>query len=342
MKAKKFAAVALAAVIGITSLTGCMNKSATVASMKDQDVSLGVVNFMCRFQQAQSDESLKAYYQSDVWQQDLMNSGSTMQETVKEQIVESVHEMYTLKAHMSDYNIEITKDDKKAIEKATKQFMKDNDKATLKEIGATEEIVEEVLTLYTIREKMHDAIVAEADTNITDEEANMRGYTMVMIGTSGSASEDGQFVAYTEEEVEAIKVKAAEMQKSLETNKDLEAVAEEFGYSATKGTYGKNDTSLDEAVKTALDELAVGEISQMIEGTNGIYFVRIDTDCDEEATEKNKETILNKRQDALYTEKLAAWQENDDWKVNEKVLAKIVFKNNFVSEKETEKETENE
>lgn len=38
-------------------------------------------------------------------------------------------------------------------------------------MGATEDIVEEYLTLVTIQARMHEAIIADADTNVSDEEA---------------------------------------------------------------------------------------------------------------------------------------------------------------------------
>ena len=41
----------------------------------------------------------------------------------------------------------------------------------IKEMGASEEIVKEVLTLYTIQAKMYDAIIVDTDRNVSDEEA---------------------------------------------------------------------------------------------------------------------------------------------------------------------------
>lgn len=49
--------------------------------------------------------------------------------------------------------------------------MEDNSKDAINALGATQEIVEEYLTLETIQSKMKAAIVAGADTNVTDEEA---------------------------------------------------------------------------------------------------------------------------------------------------------------------------
>ena len=57
--------------------------------------------------------------------------------------------------------------------------MEDNSKDAINALGATQEIVEEYLTLETIQSKMKAAIVAGADTNVTDEEAKTGAYSYV-------------------------------------------------------------------------------------------------------------------------------------------------------------------
>lgn len=117
----------------------------------------------------------------NIWSKDLSGNGTTLEDSTKDQAMEELHEMYTLQQHMSDYNVEITDDDKAAIKEAAQKFISANSKEALDEMGATEDVVEEVLTLYTIRNKMKTAIEADADTNVSDEEANMRAYSMVSL-----------------------------------------------------------------------------------------------------------------------------------------------------------------
>ena len=71
---------------------------------------------------------------------------------------------------MDDYKVEITDDEMKAIEKAAKQFMEDNDGSAAKTMGATEENVKEMLRLELSQEKMQNAIEADVNTDVSDEE----------------------------------------------------------------------------------------------------------------------------------------------------------------------------
>lgn len=325
MKAKKAMALILAGALCASVFTGCgINKNATAATMKNQTVTMGVANFLCRYEQAAMEDLYKMYLggsgsTDNIWSKDLSGNGTTLEDSTKDQTMEELHEMYTLQQHMSDYNVEITDDDKAAIKEAAQKFISANSKEALDEMGATEDVVEEVLTLYTIRNKMKTAIEADADTNVSDEEANMRAYSMVSLDISeGSDNAD------------ANKKIADKMEAALkEDGATLDKVAQDNDQKVTTGTYDADNDTLDEDVKKALDGLKEGETSGLIETSDKAYFVRIDKDTDEEATKQNRTTIINQRKDDLYQEVLSGWQKDDNWKVDEKAIKKIEFKNSL-------------
>ena len=92
----------------MSALTGCggIDKSATIATAGDTQVSLGMVNFYCRLQQATYEDIYKMYLGSDdVWTMDPYGSGTNMQDSGKESALDDLHEMYTLQAHMGDYGV---------------------------------------------------------------------------------------------------------------------------------------------------------------------------------------------------------------------------------------------
>lgn len=332
MNAKKFAALGLAGALMASSLSGCaINTDQTVATMQGQTVTLGIVNFMARYQQAISDDLYRAYFGNDVWQQDLYGNGQTMEDSFKEGSVETLHEMYTLKAHANEYGVALSDAEQSKIAEVTAAFLAANDAQCLKEMGATEEIVKEFLSLSTIQQKMYDAIIAGADTNVSDEEANMRGYTYVRAGIVGYYGDDSNYAYYTEDEIAQISATFETMYDEITDAADLEAIAESYGYSATTGSYGKEDDTLDESVKAALDALSQGQMSSVITTDSALYLVRLDSETDVDATEKNRQSIIEDRQATLYQDVVSVWQENDGWTVKEKALSKISFKNGFTA-----------
>ena len=58
MKIKKLMALLLAGALTVSAFIGCgVDKDATVATIGEQEISLGLVNFMGRYQQAQISEA---------------------------------------------------------------------------------------------------------------------------------------------------------------------------------------------------------------------------------------------------------------------------------------------
>ena len=346
MKLKKLAALVLAGVLGLSALTGCgVNTNEAAATLGEETVTYGVANFLVKYQKASVDDMYAMYATyygvPSLWDTDMSGSGVTMEEEFKTSAMDLLHEMYVLKAHMADYNVEITDEEKAKMKEAVSAFLAANTDEAIAEFGATEEIVTEVLTLYTIQAKMYDAIIADTDRNVSDEEANMRGYSMISVSLEGKYDKDNKWVEYTEDEIKALKENVMQMEMDLNT-KTLEEVAESYGYEVTKAAYEKEDTAVEKDVLTALDALKEGEVSKAVETETAIYFLRIDTDTDEKATEENRQSIIEEREFALYEKVVKAWMENDGWKVNDAVVNKIEFHNIFTQVQESTESEKNE
>ncbi len=335
MKGKRIAALLLAGVMAVTTLGGCgLNKNAIVATMDGQDVTLGLVNFMCRYQQALYDDTYayySYYYGYDfVWTEDLYGSGSTAQEDLKDSIMEMVHEYYTVQQHMDDYGVTITDDEQTAISEAAAEFMESNSDEAIQKLGATQEIVEEFLTLYTIRAKMYDAVIQDANVEVTDEEANMRGYTYVRQYLVGYYDDDSNYNYYTDDDIEAFTEDFEAMLAAVQDGEDYDDVIDEYGYTSSYNTYAADDDSLDEDLKDALDGMSEGDV-EMVTLDSYLYLVRLDAETDEDATEENRESLIEEGEEEYYEEVLAGWQTDDGWTIKKGVLRRIKFKNLFTT-----------
>lgn len=340
MRLKRLAALALAGVLCLTTFVGCgVSADETAATLGDQQVSAGVVNFVCKYQKANIDDMYVSWFGADVWEQDLYGYGTTLEEDLKDSVMISLHDLYTLKAHMADYGVEITAEDEAAIKEAAQAFIAANSEEAIKEFGATEEIVVEVLTLYTIQAKMHDAIIVDTDRNVSDEEANMRGITLVEIGIAGETDDSGNYQKYTEAQVAALKAVADKIVTEM-SGVGLETAAKNNGYTAADTAYSKTDDSMDKTLVEALNAMQVGETSKVIETESALYIARIDEDTDAKATEENREAIITERENQLYSDKLDEWQKEDGWTVNDSVVEKIEFHNILTQTTESTEDVE--
>ena len=239
---KRILAAGMCASMAMGLLTGCSSSNdEVVAKMGDTKLTLGEANFMLRYSQAQTQSYLGAMFGegTNVFQQDLTGSGQAYGETVKESVLNDLKDMTILEQHMSDYNVELTEDEKSAIEEAAKEFMAANDKDVLKEMAATEETVTRILTLYTIQSKMETAIEADVDTEVSDDEAAQKSiqYVYFTIPETESETEDatdadseGAGEATTETESE----EATETESETATETASETESEEISEAATE------------------------------------------------------------------------------------------------------------
>lgn len=332
MKKKNLAALLLSGMMAASILTGCggVDKDAVAATFDETEVKLGVANFAARLQQASYDDFYVAYFGEDVWSSDMYGNGTTMEQNLKDGVMESLFDMYTLQAHMDEYDVTLTDEEKTAITKTASDLIAGNDKKALEALGADENTVADYLTLATIQSKMHDAIIAEADTNVTDEEANTSAYSYVKVSKTTNTDAEGNSAEYTEKEIEELSAAIKQFAEEAAAG-TMEDAAEKYDYTVSSGTFTAEDETLDEAVLAELQKLKEGEVSGVIDTDSDFYVLRLDAVTDKDATEKKKETIVSERQSSLYTKVLDGWKEGHEWTVNDKVWAEVTFDNLFTT-----------
>ena len=173
MKARRLLPLLMAAVLGVSVLTGCGNSidaKSVGATLDGTEITMGFMNFMAKYQQAIYDGQFSSMFgDQDIWSQDLFGEGTDTETSVKKSVSENIENFYVLEKHMADYKVEITDEELAKMDEAAETFMNDNSKKAIKQLGATKEYVKEMLRLSTIQSKMRSAMDAEVDTNVTDE-----------------------------------------------------------------------------------------------------------------------------------------------------------------------------
>ena len=341
---KRTAVTALTGIMAAGMLTGCGDKAVdgtqTVATVDGTEVPMGILSLMARENQAQTEAMYASFMGGStgsfsIWEQDA-EKGKTYGEQAVEQTLKDLELMYIMKEKAADYNIEVTEDDQTAIAEAASQFMSANTEDTLKDLAVTEDQVKTYLELETYKQRIHDPLVADVDTNVSDEEAQQSSFTYVSISTADLSDDE-------------IKTKKEDAQKILDAmtkdpTADMSETAQSVdkSYSALTGSFDANvqdsddkedkDASASSYPDEVLDVLRTlndGEVGpDVIETDSAYYVVRLDKKNDETATENKKESIINTRKDNLYTETTDKWLEDADVTVDKKVLKTLKIKDN--------------
>lgn len=323
-------AIALVAVVALsmTAVVGCkgqkdIDNSEIVMKVGDKEVALGMANFYIRYQQTAEEATMDQYvmygYQME-WDMEVDEEGTTYEESMKDATLESIQQLYILDAHAKEYNVALTEDEQAKIDEAAAAFKEANSEEVYEKISG--EYVGEYLRLVSIAEKVYDAVKAAHTPEIKDEEVNQKIMYYVQYATT-TTDESGSTTTLSDEEVEALKKDAQALLDGAKTNGNLEAYAKEKSVTAKKAAFNAKNEELDEALVKAADALELNGFTDVIEGESAIYVAQVTSLFDKEATDAEREELVEERKNEHYTETLEGWKEETEIKVYDEVWDQI-------------------
>lgn len=337
---RTFAKVTAIAVTAATLMTGCgIGNNATLIDINNgkDKITYGYGNFIARVTQAQYDVIYRNYYGDSYWSQNV-GSGKTFEKQVKDSVIDTLEEQYVIAAHAKDYKVKISKSEQKKIDKAVKKFMDDNSDEALKQVGATEDYVREMLQNQYYVYKVSEAVEENADTSVSDEEAAQKDISYVRFDTSSA----------TGDELDAVKKQASQL--ATTTQDQFESLAEELGQTVQTTHYGQYDLNKDNEapalprkVLQAAEKLtAEGQISSAVYVKNdGYYVVRMDSlDNPNEANSARYSIAEQKRSDAL-DKTISQWKKETKFKVDANKWEKVRYHDLFESKAANQDSTAN-
>lgn len=406
---KKIAVIGLSACLALGTLSGCSKKEtfqadAAAITVNGDEISAGLVKFATHYSQALMESMYKMYMGvEDPMDSDIYGNGSTLGAMIKDDVVSTLERLVLAEQKMSDYNVELTDDEKAAVTEAATRFMDENGEEVLNQMGATQEVVERYLTLRLIQSKMEPQMSADVDTEVSDDEAAQRKirYTLFRAETEAetesetSVETEAETAAMTEEQTVKTKssaetetetaseaaseaaetetgseaaTEASETETETETEtedpamvaakaealakaedliakvkdgEDFETASAEVDKDATCSTmtFGSDSTSVVEGLITATEGLDDGTLVETpIEIDSGYYVAQVISKLDREATDKQKETIIEQRKSDRISELYTEWKDAAEITEDSDILAQITF--DFSLTQETEASTE--
>ena len=298
-----------------------------------------MVSLAARMQQAQAEAMYKMYLGGGddmfIWSTKMGDdSDETYGENAVTTSVESIEKMCLEKEHASEYDVEITDDEQKALEEAAKNFIAANSEETIAELAVDEDMVKTFLELETYDVKMKEAIEATADIKLDEKEYQQMAFSYASVRVSGDNLTDDD-----------IKTNKENIQKFFDKVKedptaDFSTLGDEIStdMTATSGTcptYEEGDDSAangdayPDDVRNALRKLEEGELNSEIIKTDSIwYVVRLDSKDDENATDSKKESLTSTKKDDFYNDTTDGWVKKADIKEESKLIKKIKITDN--------------
>lgn len=342
---KRAAAVTAAGVLAAVSVTGCsgsIDTDAVVATVGDEEITLGVANFYARLTQGEYETyyaSMMGMTAEDMWAQEY-DEDTTFEEQIKDSVMESLEDMYVLSQHAADYDIALTEEEESAISDAAEQFEADNTDAAKEAVSGYKKDIEKVLELVTIQNKMDSAMKEGVDEEVSDEEAAQKSMQYVLFSYT-TTDDSGNSTELTDEEKEELKTTAQSLTDRTAAGEEFATVAEELGAEAQTATFDSESTSPNEDLIAAADALQnEGDVTELVETDSGIYVAELTSLLDREATDAEKESIVEQRRQDQFDSLLEEWKDAIEIEVNDRVWNKVDFIDQGVTVVTPEEETD--
>lgn len=327
---KRAAVLTVAGLLAAGTLAGCsgsINTDAVVATVGDEDITLGVANFYARMTQGQ----YETYYAGmmgmtgeDMWAQEV-EEGKTYEQAVKESIMTELENLYIIAQYAADYEVSLTEDEQGAIREAATQFDERNSDETKEAVSGYRKDIEKYLELFTIQNKMESKMKEGVDEEVSDEEAAQKAMKYVYFSFS-STDDSGNTVDLTDEEKEALRDDAQTLADRVKDGEDMTEVAEEMGLTVNDLTFDEESTGPNEDLVAEVDGFTEeGETTGPIESDLGIYVGQLTSLLDRDATDQEKNNIVEERRQEQYDSLLEEWRDGVKIEVDEKAWDKIDF-----------------
>lgn len=259
---KRGVALTCAVCLSAAALGGCAKKAEAKAiyTFNDKEVDPALTNFLLRYQEAQFDDMYgdmfaQYYGGQNVWDMDMSGSGEPYSETFKAQFGTTLEQLLLAEEHASDYDAELTDEEKSKISAAADSFLSANDETVLNTMSASRAVVERALTLYTIQAKVEKGMTADVDTKVTDEEAAQRkvSYIEYIPQTETEASSESE-LSGTEAESENTAAAETETPVLASTEGETSPVQTESAVKTKSGDQSESETAAGADEAQALTE----------------------------------------------------------------------------------------
>lgn len=327
---KRAAVLTAAGVLSAGMLAGCsgtIDTGAVVATVGEEDITLGVANFYARMTQGQ----YETYYAGmmgmtgeDMWIQEV-EEGKTYEQAVKESIMTELENLYLISQHAAEYEVALTEDEEDAIKEAAKQFDENNSDETKEVVSGYRKDIEKYLELLTIQNKMADKMKEGVDEEVSDEEAAQKAMKYVYFSFS-STDDSGNTVDLSDEEKEALREDAQTLADRVKDGENMTEVAEEMGLTANDLTFDEESTGPNEDLVAEVNGFTEeGECTDPIESDLGLYVGQLTSLLDRDATDQEKNNIVEERRQEQYNSLLEEWRDAVTIEVDEKVWEKVDF-----------------
>lgn len=270
-------------------------------------------------------ERYETQYGEEVWELTPSQSEDetvTMEDVVREEVINEIIKIKTLVAHAEDYNVRLTEAKEAELDALATEFYEGLTDEDISTMEIDQEKILKVLRENTIATYVEEALLDDNPIEISDEKARMTTF-YDMYFHCYSIDENGVIVPYNAEEKNiqyqnALQACSTLATANIDENEDAENIenlaeyykltqADEYTMTPENilETYG-------EEVYNMLYSMNNGDYSTVVETEYGYHVFQMIALTDKKATQSRKETMTDEAIETHLAETLGKWQNKID------------------------------
>ena len=270
-----------------------------------------------------------------IWDQVDQTISKTYQDEAKENALTAILQTEILNEKAVADGITLTEEEQKKVEEGVTGLMQAE--PIVKACGLTEEIAKSIVTKNAMANKEYQAMVADIDTNIDENEVLHKTMEQISIREKQEDSTETSTEATEQTDQQQVATVAAELgetiKAALEQGTTLDEIVEQYNEKEFNGVtftvakrdafaLGKDDSDIytEQAMQMTQGQVITSS------GDGVVYVVRCTSERDEEGTNEAIEQELANRRAAMFEEKYAELKKSaKKFTVNEREWEKVVF-----------------
>ena len=260
-------------------------------------------------------------YGAEIWTRSI--GDITFEEYVKNSVKNRLAEIKTLTLLAEEKKIKLSNEEKELAKADAKEYFEGLTKEEKNYMNVDEDMVYKVYKEYRLAEKVYTEIVKDVNPEISDADAKVIKVAAIYAKTY-TIDSSGERVECTDEEKASAKESISKLLDAVNNGEDFMTVAanntdaDRVEYQFGKGEMIKEFEDVAYALKA-------GQISGVIETSDGYYVIKCISDYLEDETQKNKEQIIEEKKNEAFKEIYNPFVEELSSQFNEKVWEKIKF-----------------
>lgn len=257
----------------------------------------------------------------EIWQ--VPFDGGTVESQYKESVLARLAQIKAMNLFGKSRGVELSESEKKLVKIAANAYYSSLSTDEVNVSGVTPAIIEKMYSEYALANKVYESVTDEINPEISDDEARSVTIKSILIKTYINDFK-GDAVKFTEAEKKNAFIRANQILAKIKTGEDFDVISADYNEDS-ESVYSFGRGVMPKEIEDAAYSLSEGEVSGIIETEYGYHILKCVSNFDQQQTDLNKLSIINKRKEEAFTESYDSFVETLTSNLNQELWDSIQY-----------------